>query len=190
MNRIIEDTIKRVGITPTPEQLEEINEMEHAYNRSIAYLDEQENYRMQNYYDCIDDYSWGGLCSKANSMARDRENHILKVRVESLLRGGYIVRTRKVNILRDKETGELAAVGTHKGRFGRYFRINDAFKERTQYVPCAIRVSTYEKKGFVPYVQSVTEELTPDGYWSDGNPRFKFRAYVSITEEVSTEIQY
>lgn len=169
----------------TNDQLAAIEEARVIYESTIKELQEEEDRRAEHYYDCQDEYSYGGLCSKVNAMARNRAWTRLQERIEEIVRGGYIIRTRKANILRKLGTGEVAAVGTHEGRYGRYFRTYDG-----QFISCAKKVSTYEKKGFTPVVQIVTEKMIPDGYWSNGDRRYRFLDYISIAEEISTEICY
>lgn len=169
----------------TDDQKSLIEEAREAHDEEIKRLREEEDGRMQRYYDCVDDYSWGGLCSQANANAQSRADFLLEERIEEIVRGGYLVKTRKVNILRDINTGESVAVGLHDGKFGPYFKTNDG-----KFVSYAKRVSTYEKKGYVPIVQTVVERVKRDGFWRDGSPRYKHIDYVSITDDVSTERIY
>ncbi len=174
--------------TLTAEQRELIALAIESRDEALAELQKQEDRRMENYYNCVDDYSWGGLCSKANIMARDRVKRNCQERIEEIVRGGFLVKTRRVNILRDIETGEVAACGVREGEYGPYFKTYEAFGSK--YISFAKRISTYEKKGFRPFVQIVTEKVKRDGCWRDGNPRYKHIDYISITEELSTERCY
>ena len=49
---------------------------------------------------------------------------------------------------------------------------------------------TYEKKGFRPFVQEITEKVRRAGFFSNGNARYEFLDIVSINETLSTEICY
>lgn len=169
----------------TQEQLECIDAAQQEYESAMKRLIEDEDSRMQNYYDCIDDYSWGGLCTKANYIARDRERIKLEDRIEEIVRGGYLVRERKENALKSIETGEIVARGTHQGKFGRFFATDDG-----KFVSCTKLVKTYEKKGYIPLVLTITEKKVRDGVWPSGDQRYKTIDTLSVEEEVSTQIVY
>ena len=170
----------------TEEQQAAIASCKAAYDAEMKRLIEQEDYRMQNYYDCVDDYSWGGPCTKANYIARDKAKVEMEERIESIVRGGFIIRTRKVNVLKDKETGETVAEGLRSGEYGPYFTVRNG--EEVKYVSFAKRVSTFEKKGYLPYVRSITEKLRPNGWWSQsGDRRYETLEVISVTDELSTE---
>ena len=175
--------------TLTAEQLEAIEKAKKFHDEAIAELQRQEDQRMENYYNCIDDYSWGGLCSKANAMARNRADQGLRERIEEIVRGGFLLQERKQNVLRSIETGEIVAVGTYNGDYGRYFRVEEG--DSVKFVGCAKQVKTYEKKGYTPIVQTIVEKVVRDGVWrKSGDTRYKVLETVSVSEEVSTEIQY
>ncbi len=169
----------------TTTQLDAINRAKAAYDETIKEINKDEDRLMENYYNCIDDYSWGGLCSQANRLRRYQAEDKLQDEIEMIVRGGYILRTRQVNILRKLGTGELVATKTYQGRYGRFFRTDDG-----DFVSCSKKVSTYEKKGYTPLIQTITEKVIPDGFWRNGDRRYTVLETVSITEEVSTEICY
>lgn len=171
--------------TLTPEQLSKIAAVKDAHDKTIKQLQEDEDRRAEHYYDCLDEYSYGGPCSVANGLAMRRADKVLEDRIEEIVRGGFLIRERRVNILRDIESGNIVATGTHEGTYGRYFRTEDG-----KFVGCAKKVDTYSKKGYIPFVQTITEKIVRDGYWRNGDPRYKAVEVVSTTEEVSTEIVY
>lgn len=191
---ICEAIKKRIpkGINPedlTPEQLVAIQDAIATYNTAIAKRDGIEGGIAERYYDCQDDYSYGNpYMEKANAQIRARIEQNLQDKIEEIVRGGFLIRTRKVNILRDIKTGEVAACGTHDGQYGRYFRTYERFGNKC--ISTAKKVATYEKKGFRPYIQEVTEKVKRAGYWRNGEPRYEFIDYVAITETISTEIVY
>ena len=171
----------------TPEQLVAIQNATATYNKAIAERREVEEGIAERYYDCQDDYSYGNpYMEKANARIRARIEQDLQDRIEAIVRGGFLIHTRRVNILRDIATGEVAACGTHEGQYGRYFRTYEAFGNKC--ISTAKKVATYEKKGFLPYIQEVTEKVKRAGYWRNGDPRYEFIDYVAITETLSTEI--
>lgn len=169
----------------TQEQLERIHGVVDSCDQKLKKIQEDEEYMMRNYYDCIDDYSWGGLGSKVNARAERIAKEVKEVLIEEIVRGGYIIRERRVNALLDKETGEKVAEGTHQGKYGRFFVTKDE-----KFVSCAKQVKTYEKKGYIPVVQTIVEKKSFDGYWRDGDIRYKTEGVISVNEQVSTEIVY
>lgn len=173
----------------TPEQLAAINDAIANHNKALDERREIEAGVAERYYECQDDYSYGHpYMEKANAQIRARIEQNLRDKIEEIVRGGYLVRTRKVNILRDIKTGEVAACGTHEGRYGRYFRTYEAFGNKC--ISVAKKVATYEKKGFCPYVKEITEKVKRSGTWNNGDPRYEFIDYIAITETLSTEIVY
>lgn len=169
--------------TLTQEQLAQIAAAQEAHDKTIAELRAEEERRAENYYNCIDDYSYGGPCSKANAIAQNRAHQRLQDRIEEIVRGGFLIRSRRVNLLRSLATGEVVATGLHDGTYGPYFRTDDG-----KFVNLAVRVATYEKKGYKPIIQTITEKVVRDGTWyKSGDLRYKFVEVVSVTEEVATE---
>ena len=170
----------------TQEQLAQIAAAQESHDNTIKRLREDEDKRMENYYNCVDDYSWGGLCSKANAIAQDRAHQALQDRIEEIVRGGFLLRERRVNILRSLATDEVVATGVCDGSYGPYFRTTDG-----KFVSLAKKVSTYEKKGYKPFVQTIIEKVVRFGTWSkSGDLRYKLVEVVSVTEELSTERVY
>ena len=169
----------------TEEQKKAIELADKAYNLEMERLIEQENERMERYYNCEDDYSWGGLCTKANYQQRYRAEQDHEERIEEIVRGGFIIRTRKQNVLRSIETGEIVAQGTHEGKFGRYFITEDG-----RCIGMAKQLKTFENKGVLPYVQTITEKKCPRGWYPSGDRRYNVLEVISVSEELSTEICY
>lgn len=125
----------------TNEQIERINTIKANFEKSVASINERRAYRMQNYYDCVDDYSWGGLCDKADDEQENRLCIMRDILIEEAINGGYHVETLTYYQLKDNE-GNLC-VGARNGQWGQYFVINE------KYVGVPKRVATLEKKGYI-----------------------------------------
>ena len=169
----------------TKEQLEKIESAKNVYETTVKALQEEEEERAQRYYDCVDDYSYGGICSKVNAMKQNQAYAWLQARIESIVRGGFLLKEKRVNVLRDIETNKELAVGTRCGRYGRFYVTYDG-----RFISCAERLGTYQKKGVIPLVRTITEKVKIAGYWRNGDVKFEVIEKVSETEEISTEIVY
>ena len=128
----------------TQEQMQRIARIDEAYEAEIASLQEQEDGRMERYYNCEDDYSWGGLCSKANYIARDRA-------VEVVINDGWYTEHKTFNILKDM-SGETLNARIVEGRYGRCWMIGDGEK----FVSIPRRQDTLIKKGYCMYAVKQT----------------------------------
>ena len=173
--------------TLSGDQIAQIERAKSSCERRLAELQKEEDERMQRYYDCVDDYSWGGPCSKANAVAQDRVKFEFREAVEMIVRGGFVIRKWQENILREIGSGDVVAEGTHDGKYGRYFTLKDG----KGYVSCSKRVQTYEKKGYRPYIRTTEHKLVPRGWWRySGERKYDIIEKLGTTEEVSTEIVY
>jgi len=168
--------------TLTKEQIERINAIKANSENQLARLQADEDRRADNYYDCLDDYSYGGLCSKANAQAQGRVIAGMNWAIQEVVLG-YIPLVKRRNILKDLN-GNIVATGTHEGKFGRFFVTDNGV-----FVSCRTKLSTYEKKGYIPYVVTTTEKATLK-YNRDNHPYLKGYEVISELEEVSTEIVY
>ena len=166
------------------EQREAIAEAQNAYNEVINAVSEDESRVAEHYYDAMDDYAYGNpLMEKSFAARRARAEQNLNDRVQEIV-NGYIIRVRRCNIRRNL-SGEIVANGTHEGKYGRYFKTYDG-----KFISCAKRIATYEKKGFRPFVQEVTEKVRRAGFFSNGDAKYESVGIVSINETLSTEICY
>lgn len=166
----------------TKEQIERINSIRSNADEELKSLQEEEHRRAERYYNCEDDYSWGGLCSRANMIAQNRVEISRDWAIQEVVLG-YIPLTTQCNILKDLN-GNVVAKGTHEGKFGRFFVTDDGV-----FVSCRTKLSTYEKKGYIPYVVTTTEKATLK-YNRNNEPYLKGYEVISVSEEASTEIVY
>ena len=174
--------------TLTDAQRTAISAATAGYEATIATLREQEEARARHYYDCLDEYSYGGPCTIANERAQRNAYERLQESIEAIVRGGYIIRTSKVSVLQDIATGETIARGTHKGRYGRYFCAHTA--EGTRFISCAKTQATYEKKGVRACVETTTSKYTLEGINYSGGHCKRLLEKIDVTLTPSTEIIY
>jgi len=160
----------------TAEQQQRIQEVESWYNKELNQINERRQYRMQNYYNCVDDYSYGGLCDKADDQSERRIETTLKLRIEEIKKG-KIVREISHWELQDL-AGNTVSVRPILGRFGHYFPVNGG------YVNIPKRMSTVERKGYKIVKRTVTFELLFGGFLSNGCVKWKS---INRTGETVTE---
>jgi hypothetical protein len=112
------------------------------------------NYRMENYFNCVDDYSWGGLCDKAANeaaMKRDALKHNLKVQLEK----GVFNEIIKLSILCDLD-GNIVSDKIVNGKFGQCWIIKN--ETSVSFIGVAKKQSTYNKKGYKVMTLSINVE--------------------------------
>ena len=124
----------------TEEQLQKIEKINQAFQKTCEAIDERRAYRMKNYYDCIDDYSWGGPCDKADNDAENRARITRDIRIQEVIGNGRHTLHSTFYQLVDEKGNK--ARGANYGRYGFYF----AFADKCVGVPK--RVQTLTKKGY------------------------------------------
>jgi len=105
-------------------------------------------YRMKNYYDCIDDYSSGGICDKAANELIGRCNVAIEVLNKMLTGSRTFTETVRREVLCDLD-GNILSDRIVNTRYGRAWMITTYNNERPTWVNVAKRQSTYEKKGYM-----------------------------------------
>jgi hypothetical protein len=135
----------------TQEQKQRIARIDEAYEAEIASLQQDEDGRMERYYNCEDDYSWGGLCSKANDIAMDRAKAARDRAIEVTINGGWYIEHKAFNILKDIKSGETLNARIVSGRFGRCWMIGDG-----TFVSIPRKQDTLIKKGYCMYAVKQT----------------------------------
>lgn len=111
------------------------------YNRVIKEMNERREYRAQNYYNCIDDYSYGSpYHTAADSLTEGEARKRMELRLE-MLEKGYCELLSHCDVLLDSN-GNIVAEEARSGKYGYYFKTEDGF------VGLPNKISTLEKKGY------------------------------------------
>lgn len=131
---------------------EKIKAIKMAFEKSLCEINKRREYRMKNYYDCIDDYSWGGLCDKADDELEDNLRIKRDIMIEQVENDGKIVRNSSFYRL-VSNSGDVCD-GARGGRYGEYFSIDDKF------VGVPKKLCTLTKKGYRLYRVSRMYECT------------------------------
>lgn len=118
------------------QRIQSINEW---FNNAVKEINERREYRMKNYYDCVDDYSYGGLCDKADDELEDKLRTQRDILIEQAKNDGKVIRQSSFYRL-VSATGSCE--GASYGEYGEYFAIDGKF------VGVPKRLSTLTKKGY------------------------------------------
>lgn len=145
---------------------EQISEIQARYQKSFDEIDKRREYRMENYYNCVDDYSFGGICDKADNEYENKLRYCMALEIESVENDGYIYRTFKHSVLTDAD-GVVIGDRILSGRYGDFFLANG------KYVGLAKKQSTFEKKGYKMMLMTTEYKITFSGRtFRNNNPRF------------------
>ncbi len=136
---------------PTSEAIDNaIKGFKNSIETSIKGID----YRLQNYYNCIDDYSSGGICDKAaNENISNCQSHIRNLENQKI--NGSVTDTFYQDVLCDLD-GNVVSERVVSGRFGDCWIIGDG--SNVQFIGCAKKVATYAQKGFKVMQREFTTE--------------------------------
>ena len=108
------------------------------------------NYRMENYYNCVDDYSWGGPCDRAaaDSVANAQLRvSLTKKQLESPT--GTFFDTCTVSVLADLNGNPIEGAKVINTKFGKSWRIEDKNAGRFIWITSDTTPATYAKKGYM-----------------------------------------
>jgi len=97
--------------------------IEDAYAQAKKNYDETIAYQMKNYYDCVDDYSWGGPCTRAAEQSLERSGYARDLKLQELDLG-YIPIEENIFALFDLD-GNIVSTTIGYGQYGRYWRLNN-----------------------------------------------------------------
>ncbi len=102
-------------------------------------------YRMENYFNCVDDYSWGGICDKAQSEHSSALKQNIQNLQEQLELGKPFVQEFTVDILTDLE-GNIVSERVVDGKYGQCWLIEKS--GNISFCGTAKKQATYNKKGY------------------------------------------
>lgn len=142
---------------------ERIRMVDAWYKGEMESIYKSRGQRAENYYNCIDDYSYGGLCDMADREV-SRELSIEKdLKIEEIKNGGYHVENTYNHILKNLD-GEIVSTTLVNTRYGKAFRIGD-----NKWVSVPVKHSTLIKKGYKLYEVESVYHLKFGGFSKKGN---------------------
>jgi hypothetical protein len=112
-----------------------------SYQSVVDDIKQNNEYRMQNYFNCVDDYSFGNPYHAAADSSREYEARIKMNYSLETLEKGYCEIDSKVIVLTDLE-GNQISVGARYGKFGLFF------STPTGCVGLPKKIKTLENKGY------------------------------------------
>ena len=156
------------------EQVERINNL---FSAKIEEIQKRRNYRMENYYNCVDDYSFGGLCDKADNELENRLRLERDIMIEQVMNGGKVIRESSFyRLISDTDKCD----GAQCGRYGEFFTIDGKF------IGVPKKMSTLTKKGYKLFHIARTYECT----LKEVNEYGAQWQSMKIANEIITEVQY
>lgn len=130
-------------------------------------LREQSDYRMKNYFNCIDDYAFGGIQDQIASEEMSRLRHLRDKLKNQEENGGYLIETAKEFCL--YKDGVLVSSKIVNTRFGKCFVFGGGFNPQTEeydqptFVSIPKKIETLNKKGFGLICNQYTFKVIYDG---------------------------
>jgi len=151
------------------------NSIAESNQAALAVYQEAEAIRAENYYNCIDEYSYGGRCSQAQS---EKYNSIVR-RHEMILKqvenGGFLTVESVVTGLRALDTQEIVCQSAIPTRFGM------AFNTPTGWVGAAKKASTLQKKGYEMVNITTVYHAVWERFSKNGRPMYSEMEKISET---------
>lgn len=117
-----------------------------SFKESIKSRQEGIEYRAMNYYNCIDDYSSGGICDKAAYEAISSYQGAIEALTRQAEHGKSFIEDFDCDVLCDLD-GKVVSERIVNGRFGSCWIIKDA-EGRATFIGTARKQATYRKKGY------------------------------------------
>lgn len=121
------------------------------FENFVSYYEQQNedmrknsDYRMENYFNCVDDYSWGGMCDQAASQAYSKRSKIY-TNLVAQMRDGAFIEDIELSVLVDLN-GNIVSDKIVNGKFGECWIIKNV--DTVSFVGVAKKQSTYNKKGY------------------------------------------
>lgn len=119
-----------------------IKKVQDVFDKRVAEINARREYRMRNYYECVDDYSFGGICDKADNELEDIYRIERDILIEQINNDGHYYHKSSFYRLRNTNNGNVAN-GAFCGQYGLFFAIDG------KYISLPKKVATLAKKGYI-----------------------------------------
>lgn len=145
------------------------------------------DYRMMNYYNCVDDYSWGGRCDQAQDHEMSRMKGMLYNVLEQEENGGFCKEIAYAYELQDMD-GNVLSTKLVNGKFGLCFIIKKS-EHDVCFVGATKNQSTFAKKGFKVITKTYELKVV---YTGTLNSKFANRSVelISVSDSVQDKLDY
>jgi hypothetical protein len=147
---------------------------------------ENSEYRMQNYFNCVDDYSWGGICDKAQDSAENGLSMVLNLLKEQEENGGFLIRKSTELELRDLD-GNFVSNNIINGKYGPCFMFGTE-KEGFNFCGLAKKQSTFEKKGYNVISKNYNLKVVFTGRLTKSGYAERIVEFISMNESIDAVI--
>lgn len=118
-------------------------QIEAELNNVLAEIKERRQWRMDAYYNCQDDYAFGGEGDRRDN-ERERMARIKADLLVEMLENGFITKQLSVSVLKNSQ-GEIVADRLVKTKFGQAWITVD-----NKFVSIPSKIATLNKKGYYP----------------------------------------
>jgi hypothetical protein len=158
----------------------EINALKIEHNKNS-------DYRMMNYYNCVDDYSWGGRSDQAQDHEMSRMRGMLYNVLEQEENDGFCKEIAYSYELQDMD-GNVLSTRLVNGKFGLCFIIKKS-EHDVCFVSATKNQSTFAKKGFKVITKTYELKVV---YTGTLNSKFANRSVelISISETMQDKVDY
>lgn len=123
-----------------------INSVFKSFDQSDESANRAAQTRMENYYNCLDDYSWGGICDRAAAEARS-EREMIRSSYKKIL-AGEIPKGRYDLYFLETLDGTFATTSCVTTKYGKAWMIKENEYSTPKWVSVSKTAKTYEKKGY------------------------------------------
>lgn len=147
-----------------------------AYKQTMDELQQRNDERMQRYFDCQDDYSWGSPYHQAaDSLTRNQAIQKRDLSLEMLDYGFCTVKSLCSVLI--NEAGEICAEGPFYGKFGWCFRLLDG-----GFVSVPKKAATLAAKGYTMHTREIVYKgKFANRFAKDAQPIFDGLTVISET---------
>lgn len=131
-------------ITPTEEQAQKIAEINAWFERAVKPLRDEEQRRMERYYDCQDDYGCGGLSSFVTQGQINKLEYRRDRKIEAVIRGGFCLDESQFSRLLTIDGKPVENARLVCGKFGWCWMFGDG----ESFIGVPKRLKTLNDKGY------------------------------------------
>ena len=149
------------------------------YEKTMADMEERHEKRAENYYNCVDDYSFNSPYHNAADSSRENQATMLRDYSLEMLDYGYCTIKSEYSVLMNTD-GTICAEGTFYGQYGSCFRLfNGGF------VGVPKKADTLLAKGYTMHLCEKVYKANFTGKFSKkGNPIFD---QITLVNETLTD---
>ncbi len=147
-----------------------------AYEQTMSELNKRNDERMERYYNCQDDYSWGSPYHQAADSLTRREALLRRDLSLEQLQHGYCTLNSLCSVLIN-EAGEICAESPFYGKFGWCFRLLDG-----GFVSVPKKAATLAAKGYTMHMREIVYKgKFANRFAKDAQPIFDGLTVISET---------